>query len=227
LDAERQRAEQHFREVCALVENAKCAHYFTPELDGLAQIWRGVCGWVPSAEYRAEHSEHNPKVERESSEDEEDDTVAVKDDATISMSKPDGTMTEPIPLRQFEKAVDRITREAAEKRGADPATGEIKQPTLDDSMFPAVERRSVPMVKLSVTGTVEMPQCEFQAYCDRGLHPGSVVTLTLSGYLPDPHVRWTKRSEGKRTWWELEAAVRVKAIELGAFELTGEVFDET
>src|ERR1041384_6738974 len=30
-------------DVCALPENAKCAAFFTPEIDGLAQEWRGVC----------------------------------------------------------------------------------------------------------------------------------------------------------------------------------------
>lgn len=186
------------------------------------------CGFKPSAEYRAEHSEHNTPSQPESaSDDEEEDTVAVKDDTTISMSKPDGTMTEPIPFRQFEKAVDRITREAAEKRGADPATGEIKQPTLDDTMFPAVERREVPMVKIGFTGTVEMEQAEFEAYCDQGLEPGRVVKLTLTGYLPNPHGKWVKRTVQdeatgeKNTWWELEGQVKVKALELGSFELRG------
>lgn len=28
-------------DVCALPENAKCEKYFTPEVDGLAQIWEG------------------------------------------------------------------------------------------------------------------------------------------------------------------------------------------
>ena len=34
--------EFHFDlDVCALPENAKCAEYFTPEMDGLAQDWTG------------------------------------------------------------------------------------------------------------------------------------------------------------------------------------------
>ena len=34
--------EYHFDlDVCALPENAKCAEYFTPEVDGLAQDWTG------------------------------------------------------------------------------------------------------------------------------------------------------------------------------------------
>lgn len=28
-------------DVCALPENAKCERYFTPEIDGLSQQWRG------------------------------------------------------------------------------------------------------------------------------------------------------------------------------------------
>ena len=36
--------EFHFTlDVCALPENAKCERYYTPEMDGLAQPWNGVC----------------------------------------------------------------------------------------------------------------------------------------------------------------------------------------
>lgn len=34
-------------DVCALPENAKCARFFTPEVDGLAQEWTGVCWMNP------------------------------------------------------------------------------------------------------------------------------------------------------------------------------------
>jgi phage N-6-adenine-methyltransferase len=41
-------AEFHFTtDVCALPENAKCPHYFTPADDGLAQAWTGVCWCNP------------------------------------------------------------------------------------------------------------------------------------------------------------------------------------
>jgi phage N-6-adenine-methyltransferase len=40
--------EFHFTlDVCALPENAKCDHYFTPEQDNLQQPWRGVCYMNP------------------------------------------------------------------------------------------------------------------------------------------------------------------------------------
>jgi phage N-6-adenine-methyltransferase len=32
-------------DVCALPENAKCKHFFTPAVDGLKQEWKGVC-WM-------------------------------------------------------------------------------------------------------------------------------------------------------------------------------------
>ena len=34
-------------DVCALPENAKCAKYYTPEMDGLAQKWGGACWMNP------------------------------------------------------------------------------------------------------------------------------------------------------------------------------------
>lgn len=34
-------------DVCATKDNAKCAHFFTQEADGLAQNWHGVCWMNP------------------------------------------------------------------------------------------------------------------------------------------------------------------------------------
>jgi phage N-6-adenine-methyltransferase len=34
-------------DVCAIAENAKCANYFTPEIDGLSQEWKGVLWMNP------------------------------------------------------------------------------------------------------------------------------------------------------------------------------------
>ena len=34
-------------DVCATDENAKCANYYTAEMDGLAQPWSGVCWMNP------------------------------------------------------------------------------------------------------------------------------------------------------------------------------------
>ena len=56
-----------------------------------------------------------------------------------------------------------------------------------------------------------------------------MVKLTLTGYLPDPHSRWVKRTEKredgeKETWWEQEGQIRVRVTELGRFEVTG-VYD--
>lgn len=109
----------------------------------------------------------------------------------------------------------------------DVETGEVfRQPTLDPTIFPATERRQVPMVKVGFSGSVEMTQREWEAYCAEGLEPGRVVKVTLTGFLPDPHAKWVKRTEkqedgDKETWWEQEGVVKVKALELGSFELRG------
>ena len=34
-------------DVCAVAENAKCKNFFSPEQDGLAQEWKGVCWMNP------------------------------------------------------------------------------------------------------------------------------------------------------------------------------------
>ena len=34
-------------DVCALPNNAKCKNYFTPEVDGLSQEWKGICWMNP------------------------------------------------------------------------------------------------------------------------------------------------------------------------------------
>ena len=34
-------------DVCALPDNAKCIQFFTPDMDGLAQPWEGVCWMNP------------------------------------------------------------------------------------------------------------------------------------------------------------------------------------
>lgn len=40
--------EFHFElDVCAIAENAKCDKYYTPEIDGLKQEWKGICWMNP------------------------------------------------------------------------------------------------------------------------------------------------------------------------------------
>ena len=116
-----------------------------------------------------------------------------------------------------------IDKETGEFVGDHPL---LRQPTLDPVLFPPIERRQVPMVKIGFTGTVEMTQAEWESYCNEGLEPGREVKLTMTGYLPNPHAKWVKRSESqedgsKESWWEQEGQVKIKALELGSFELRG------
>jgi phage N-6-adenine-methyltransferase len=34
-------------DVCATAANTKCCHFFSPEMDGLKQSWRGICWMNP------------------------------------------------------------------------------------------------------------------------------------------------------------------------------------
>lgn len=139
------------------------------------------------------------------------------------------------PLALVQSDAEPTDTQAVSESQVDMETGEVfTQPTLDPTLFPAMNRRSVPMVKIAFSGTVEMTRSEFDAYCDQGLEPGRIVDMRISGYLPNPHAKWVKRSEtvgdGKRkethTWWEPEGQVKVKALELGSFELGGVYTDE-
>ncbi len=131
------------------------------------------------------------------------------------MTMPDGTSID----------MGEIDRETGEYKPS-PLVERLSQMTLDPTIFPATERQQVPMVKIGFSGSVEMTQAEWQAYCDQGLEPGRVVKVTLMGFLPDPHAKWVKRSGedefgDRQTWWEQEGQVKVKALELGSFELRG------
>lgn len=141
--------------------------------------------------------------------------------ATISGQELEAELGSP----EAEALIEAAAREARDEceRGAIACP---EQPTLDDVMFPAVDRSQVPMVKVAFTGTVEMTQAEWAAYCREGVEPGRVVKVTLTGYLPDPHARWVKRTAkdplgDRETWWEQEGVIKVKVLELGGFELRG------
>lgn len=67
-------------DVCATEENAKRQRYFTPEMDGLAQIWDGVC-WC------------NPPYGREVGKWVRKAWLAAEDGATVVMLLPARTDT--------------------------------------------------------------------------------------------------------------------------------------
>lgn len=154
----------------------------------------------------------------------DDETRELLRDATVSLSHDGEAFTDPISLEEFRRRAEAVE----EHLGCQ--TGEIfRQQTLDPTIFPAAERRDVPMVNLSLTGKIPLTQSEWESYCDQGLEAGRMVKMTLTGYLPDPHAKWVKRTRTredgeKETWWEQEGAVKVKVLELGSFELRG-VYD--
>lgn len=54
-------------DVCAVPETAKCGKYFTPEIDGLSQIWEGSCWMNPP--YGREQIKWIEKASKESNSD--------------------------------------------------------------------------------------------------------------------------------------------------------------
>ena len=150
-------------------------------------------------------------------------------DATISVQKEDGTFTEPVPFDSFRKAVSRLTERV------DPETGELQEPAGqmllgDDPAFVRLPmRKSVPITKVSFSGTVEIADWELEAYLsDTGqeLAPGRVVRLGVTAYMPGPHAAWVKRSEKdegtreRREWWEHEGRIGLKVVEIGSLQVT-------
>ena len=131
-------------------------------------------------------------------------------DATLSVVRPDGTMSEPVPFRV--------------PADVDPETGEMGQMVLgDDPAFVRAPRaKDVPMVKVSFGGTVEMEQSDFEALTDgQELEAGRIAYARVAVYLPNPHTAWVKRKGDKRpTWWENEGRVALKVTELGSLEIT-------
>ena len=113
----------------------------------------------------------------------------------------------------------------------DPETGEVQR-TLNDSVFAAIPRRSVPTHKISFSGTVELTAEEFAEYFSKPLKPGVQVSLRVAGYIPAPHAKWVKRSQTdeytgeKEVFWEREGAVGIKVTDMGEPELGGEWHDE-
>lgn len=100
------------------------------------------------------------------------------------------------------------------------------QPTLDDAIFPAVRARDVPTVKVTISGTVEMTQEEYQAYLDGAtLGPGAVVEIGAVGYVLAPSAAWVQRGGRGEKWWEREGRIKVKLALLGTMTATGEVWD--
>lgn len=103
----------------------------------------------------------------------------------------------------------------------------IAQLSLSDTLFPPVRRADVPMVRISISGTIELTQEQYQAFLDGTmLGPGAVVEVTATGYVVAPAAAWVRRKEEGAAWWEPEGRVKVKLTDLGRLAPTGEEWDE-
>lgn len=145
-------------------------------------------------------------------------------EGTLSVKNHDGSWTEPVPMADVMKRMEDL---------CDPATGELHGPaqmTLDPSLFPAPQRRDVPMVRMTFSGSIDLTRADYGAYCTEQLSPGRMVSMRVSGYVPAPHAAWVKRTEGsgeeRRVWHEQEGRVKVLITDIGAIEVGGEYGDE-
>ena len=135
-------------------------------------------------------------------------------DATLSVVREDGTVSEPVPF------------------SVDEQTGELRGQMVlgDDPAFVRpIPARRVETVKVAFSGTVELEKYQYDALTEgKQAAPGLIVYFKGAGYIPAPHVAWTKRSEKdeytgeKRTWFEPEGRVTIKATDLAQFEITAE-----
>ena len=102
------------------------------------------------------------------------------------------------------------------------------QRTLNDMIFQAIPRSTVPTVKVSFSGSVELSRSDFEEYFAEPLEAGKEVSLRVAGFIPAPHAKWVKRTEKdeytgeKDTYWEREGAVGIKVTDIGEVELGGE-----
>lgn len=114
---------------------------------------------------------------------------------------------------------------------AEVAAGLPIQPTLSDTLFPPVRRADTPMVKLTLSGTIELTQEQYQAHLDGArLGPGAVVEVRAVGYVVQPGAAWVKRTEGsgedREVHFEREGRVKIKLVDIGGLIPTGEEWSE-
>ncbi len=135
------------------------------------------------------------------------------EESTITISTPHNGESITMPVDKFDRAVEQLT--------------------LSDTLFPPVKPRDVPMVKVAISGTIELTRSEYESYLDgTTLGPGAVVEIRASGYVVMPGAAWVKRTERdeltkeQREWFEREGRVKVKLMALAGLEPTGEEWSE-
>lgn len=149
----------------------------------------------------------------------------------------DAPLAEVLPLRHNAKPEPESGETMEDTMTVDRETGEIPEPApgqMEMTGHPAfvkpIPRTKVPMVKVSFGGSVDITQSAFRAMLDgQELVPGRVAYVKVPVYMPNPHTKWVKRTEGsgddKWTHWENEGQVALKVTGLDALEVTEELWD--
>ena len=144
------------------------------------------------------------------------DTTSSKGvDATISMSRGDGTMTDPIPFDEFQRRVDRMTEHTEAEQPKpdygviDKNTGEVVQLSLLGAEW---EQYKIETTRLSLSGGDEFIKVIFDELVDGELSPGAVVEVNARGIVKEHAPVFKGRKHEGKTVILLEVIRTIKVI---------------
>ena len=172
-------------------ERERCPHCHTLLFRGTRQCW--VCEKTPE-EWAETSDTKEVKVQEQTS------TLALESkeaepECTISISREDGTFTDPISLEEFEKRVEELAERRPNYAVIDRNTGEVQQLSLLGAQW---DEYKVESLRLSLSGGGEFIKSMFDELVEGELSPGAIVEVVSRGIVKE-HAPVFKRDghEGK------------------------------